>query len=163
ALQIRHGEALVNAGRGTEAADAFLAAAKGTSGRELIDLRRRAAEQLLISGHVDRGLDLCRKVLDSLGMRLSTSTEGAVASLLYPRAELWARGLRFEEREASADDLMRIDACWAVAVGLSLFDAMRGADFQARHLLLALKAGEPYRVARALAVEVSYTAIGGTR
>jgi hypothetical protein len=50
-----------------------------------------------------------------------------------------------------------------VAVGLSHIDMLRGADFQARHLLLALRAGEPYRVARAQGLEVAYLAMGGNR
>ena len=35
-------------------------------------------------------------------------------------------------------------------------DLVRGNDFQTRQLLLALRAGEPYRVAKALAVEAGY-------
>jgi hypothetical protein len=50
-----------------------------------------------------------------------------------------------------------------VAIGLAQVDMLHGADFQARHLLLALRAGEPYRVARALGLEVGYLAMGGSR
>jgi hypothetical protein len=56
---------------------------------------------------------------------------------------------------------VRIDTCWAVAAGLGAVDLIRGADFQSRHLLLALRAGEPYRVARAMAFEAAWTAARG--
>jgi len=46
---------------------------------------------------------------------------------------------------------------------MAVVDMIRGADFQARHLVLALRAGEPYRVARALAMEGAYVAMGGNR
>jgi hypothetical protein len=44
-----------------------------------------------------------------------------------------------------------------------MVDTIRGADFQARHLLLALDAGEPFRVSRALAMEVALRAVPGRR
>src|SRR5262249_57054685 len=71
------------------------------------------------------------------------------------------RGLRFRERDAgqvSAEQLTRVDICWSAAVGLSIVDTVRAADFQTRNLLLALRAGEPYRVARALAWEAAHQA-----
>ena len=74
------------------------------------------------------------------------------------------RGLGFKERELSEipeSDLVRIDTCWAVSAGLGAVDLIRGADFQSRHLLLALRAGEPYRVARALAFEAAQIAMRG--
>jgi hypothetical protein len=50
-----------------------------------------------------------------------------------------------------------------VTVGLGLVDTIRGLDFGTRGLLLALAAGEPSRVARALALEVGVSGTGGTK
>jgi serine/threonine protein kinase/tetratricopeptide (TPR) repeat protein len=164
-VRVKLGEALANAGRGRAAAEAFLLAAKGAAAGEGLRLRQRAAEQLLISGHVDEGLRTVREVLDTFGMRVAESPKGALFSLVARRARLRVRGLKFKERaesEVPAEDLLRVDACWAVSVGLSLVDNIRGADYQARHLLLALQAGEPNRVARALSVEIAYQAAAGS-
>ena len=57
--------------------------------------------------------------------------------------------------------MARIDATWSVAVALGTVDTVRGADFQTRNLILALKAGEPYRIARALTMEAAYVATAG--
>jgi hypothetical protein len=46
-------------------------------------------------------------------------------------------------------------------VGLSFVDPLRASEFQTRHLLLALRAGEPYRIACGLAMEAGFTAIPG--
>jgi hypothetical protein len=73
------------------------------------------------------------------------------------------RGLDFVERaedRVSADELLRVDTCWSVVTGLALVDNIRAADFQTRHLLLALEAGEPFRIARALAVEAAFRTSG---
>src|SRR5690606_15385058 len=64
--------------------------------------------------------------------------------------------------QISEEELLRIDACWSVALGLGLVDTIRAADFQTRHLLLSLDSGEPYRVARALAMEAGFRATGGS-
>ena len=47
-------------------------------------------------------------------------------------------------------DLFTIDACATAALGLIMADVGNGLDFQTRHLTYALRAGEPWRVARAL-------------
>jgi hypothetical protein len=163
-LRVLRADALANAGRGADAAALYHEAATSASPAEALDLRRRAAEQLLRSGHVDEGLATLRTVLGAVGMRFPSTPARALVSLLLKRARIRLRGLKFNERDESqisAETLTRIDTCWSAASGLSMVDTIRGADFQARHLLLALEAGEPYRVARALAMEGGLVATSG--
>ena len=162
------GTALSNAGRTAESADAYLASADdAASASAALELRRKAAEQFLVGGHVDRGLDTIASVLSAVGLRLARGPRSALLSLLARRAELFLRGLSFvqrSEREIGEETLTRIDTCWAVATGLAVIDNIRAADFQTRHLLMALKAGEPYRIARSLSIEaVTAAATGGVR
>jgi len=164
--QTKLGDALANAGRGAEAARAYLAAAEGAAAGAVLDLQRRAALQLLRGGHVDEGLAALSHVLYMVGMELPPTARSAVTSLVVNRARLLLRGLRFRERDASlltAHQLARIDICWSAAVGLAMVDPVRSAYFQAWQLRLALRAGEPYRVARALSVEVPVAALSGER
>jgi eukaryotic-like serine/threonine-protein kinase len=157
-------EALVNAGRPAEAAQAYLDLSQETSATQGLDSKRRAAEQLLMGGHIKEGLELIRSVLAAVGFTLPAGPKRAFLSLLLKRIQLRLRGLNFTERKASEipeADLARIDICWAVAAGLGAVDLIRSADFQSRHLLLALKAGEPFRVARGLAFEAAQSASKG--
>jgi hypothetical protein len=157
-------EALANAGRPPEAAPVYLEAATGAAGWRRIELQRRAAEQFLVGGHIDEGLDVIRDVLRALHMRLAPSPLAALAGLVWRRARIRWRGLAFVARDPDhipADRLLRIDTCWSVATGLALVDQVRAADFNTRHVLLALEAGEPYRVARALALEAGFLSCSG--
>jgi eukaryotic-like serine/threonine-protein kinase len=148
--------ALANAGRPGEAAEAFLGAATDAGHAHGIELQRRAAEQFLIAGDIDRGLDLIRALLGGLGMAVPRSPSTALVWLLWRRARLWWRGLQFVPTPVEAidaDALLRMDTCWAAATGLALVDIIGASEFSVRHLLMALDAGEPSRVARALAME----------
>ena len=166
-LRKRLADALANAGRGVEAARAYLDATRDAPAEESRHLLRRAAEQLLRAGHIDDGLATIEDVLQDVGLELPKTPTRALASLVFRRAQLALRGTGFTERDAAsvpADDLARIDVCWSVGSGLGAVDIVRGADFQARHLLLALRAGEPYRIARALSLEaINASMEGGTR
>lgn len=82
------------------------------------------------------------------------------------RAWLFVRGLGYRKRDptqVSAEALVRVDTCYAAALGLAMNDQIRGAALQAANLLAALRLGEPYRAARAIALEQGYSSQGGSR
>ncbi len=165
-LQLKLADAIAHAGRGAEAAEIYLAAAEREDATTALELKRRAAEQLIRSGHIDDGLAILRQLTEALGLKIAETPRRAFASLVARRFRAWMRGVSFDEHAESdvpAETLLRIDTCWSVATGLSLVDTVRGADFQTQHLLLALEAGEPYRVSRALAVEAGYRAASSDR
>ncbi len=163
-LEIQLGEALTNAGRGAEAAAAFMAATNGATSSDTLDLERRAAEQLMYSGRIAEGVQAIRAVLARTNLSFPDTSRRALASLLLRRTQLRLRGLRHRTRDASEispAELRSVDLCWSIAIGLGLNDNIRGTDFQTRHLMLALAAGEPYRISRALSVEVAYSGAAG--
>ncbi len=163
-LQRSLGDALADAGRSAEAARVYRDAARGAPADAALELRRLSAEHACRSGHVDEGLAAFREVTAAVGMRMARSPLEALASLLVRRAEVRLRGLRFRERSAAEvppELLTRLDVCWSVSVGLGMVDPIQGADFQARLMLLALEAGEPFRLSRALAIEACYASTAG--
>jgi hypothetical protein len=165
-LNRKLGDALANAGRGGAAARAYLAATAGASVAGALELKRRATMQQLISGRVDEGLATLQSLLAALGMALPGGPRRTLAWLIVRRARLWFRGFGFQRRDTSqlsAEMLTRIDLCWSAATGLSIIDPIAGAEFQARGLLLALRAGEPYRVARAVSLETMHVSTAGGR
>jgi hypothetical protein len=149
-------DALAAAGRGAEAAQHYLACAGRRGGREGLELRRQAAHQLLRAGRIAEGLDTVRPVLEDTGIALPSTPFRALLSVLGRRRLLKMRGLAFAERtpeNVPEDVLRRIDLCWALSNGLAGVDLVRSADFQTRNLSFALDAGEPYRIACALALQ----------
>ncbi len=161
-LRLALADALAGAGRPREAAHAYLDAARDVASAESLPLHRRAAELLLGAGYVDDGLATLRNVLNDVDVKVSASLPRSLLGYATLRLRLGARGLAFRERSESAvckRDLLRIDACYAAALGLFLTNPILAAESQARHLLLALEAGEPFRVARALSFEAVFTAV----
>ncbi len=160
-LLIGLGDALSNVGRGAEAAPNYLAAARNAGPALALDLRRRGAEELIRSGRLDEGRAVATEALADAGLKFASSP---VRALLAQRAVLRLRGRRFRSRtaeEIAPRELARVDLCWSISSGLGLMDPVQGAHFQVRSLLLALRAGEPYRVARGIAGEAAYAAAQG--
>jgi hypothetical protein len=172
-VPLKLASALVHAGRGAEAARIYLEAAgrrdavpavAGTravarADDSALELRRIAAEQLLRSGHVDAGIATLRTVLAEVGWSLPASPRRAVPSLLWRRLRLRLRGLRPAAPHPIAPArAARMDVCRTANMGLALFDPVRSAPWATRHLHMALDAGDPFRIAFALAIEAGLLA-----
>jgi serine/threonine protein kinase len=148
--------ALASAGHSARAAEAYAAAAHGAPPDRAVELRRLAADQKMRAGHYDEALRALVGVLADVGIRHGTSAWATLIWAAMLRLWIALRGLEARTREASdvaPRDLACIDACSTAAWGLAATDHARGAAFQARALALALRAGEPERLSRALVME----------
>ena len=161
-LRAELARAYASAGQSERAARAYFEAARHASSADALELERQAAHQLLRSGLIQDGLQTVESVLERLGMRLPRSHAAALFSLARHRLELMLRGTSFEVRDASQvspHDQLRADILGSLAAALGTIDSVRGADAQTRYLLLALKLGDPVRVARALVREAGFRAV----
>jgi len=165
-LRQRLADTLANSGHAAEAARAYLQAAETAQPAVALTLTRQAGEQFLISGLISEGLAALRTVFSQVGMRTPATPRQALGLLLLRRLRLRLRGLGFtprRESEVAPDTLGRMDLCWTGAIGLGLVEIIQAAHFQAMHLELALQAGEPSRVARALIMELGFVSVAGRR
>ncbi len=164
-LRLRLAEALANAGRSADAAQAFRqAAACSTDLSQRLDLDRRAAELMLRVGQVEQGREVLAHVLAASGMPLPSSPQQAARRARMRRLQLSVRGLRFREVTAELSPpnrLAAVDIAWSAASGLAMVDPVTASEYATRCLLIALAAGEPSRVARALCGEAIVAALQG--
>ncbi len=154
------GDALARAGRGAQAADAYLDAARSASRREAQLLEGLAASQWLRVGHLEQAVRLLRAVLERNDLPWPESVAESVIRLLINRARIRASNLRFElrrEEDVPRELLDKLDALYPAQTALGTFDYLRGAVFATMALPLALKAGEPKRLVTALGSEAIYS------
>jgi predicted Ser/Thr protein kinase len=165
-LRFKLAEALTNAGHWALAADHRLVLASEHDGLEALHLRRQAAEQLLCSGHFDRGARLIEELLRSLGLFVPRSPLVVILSVLVLRFVLRLRGFSHVERRAEdvpATELARLDVLASAGSGLALTDLFLSTYFLMRGALLALKVGEPHRLQRNLAITAATRSAGGRK
>ncbi len=160
-ILLRLGEALINAGRGADAAEHYLAAAEGADRATRLECHRHAAEQLLISGHIAPGIAALEALLAEIGVSSPKTPRRTVVSLLWNRAQVRVRGLGFRERhrrEIADATMLELEVLKVAAHSLAMIDAIRGMDFQTRHLRMALRTGHRHHIARALLIESMFYA-----
>lgn len=155
-------ESLANSGDGRAAADAFLAAAAAQP-ESALSLRTRAAQELMLSGHLDAGLGLAATLLREVGLGLEASSLVAASSTAWRRLRLRLRGVHPAAGPHTAAEIERLDVCWAMVTGLQCIDPIRSSAFQAKYMLLALDLGEATRIARGFAAEATAMSLRGER
>lgn len=164
----RRAEALVSAGRGGEAAEAFMAAADAR-GRDpdhrhwpAVDLRRMAAAQYACSGRYAEGMRVMREVLTTLGVALPRSPRMATAEGVVGRLGLVLRPRQSRAVYTNAAELQRLDAMWSAVVSFSMVQPALADALGVRHLAACLDQGDRSRVVRALGYEATCRASVGT-
>jgi hypothetical protein len=155
-LRKRLGEVLEWAGKSAEAGDVYLDAAEGApSAESKADLQRAAAEQLYLSGRMLEATRALYQVLGAVGRKAPSTRWAALFWLVFYYSWIRVVGLRFRERDAnevSAGDRRRIEALYAVTIGLANVDFMRCMSMRARVLVDSLRYGDRLQVARSAAV-----------
>ena len=164
--RVRAGRALACAGLGVRSAQAYVAARAGANAAEALDLGQRAAQQLVFAGQIHQGAELLRSTLSAEAITYPRTPLRAFLLWMLDRAWLALRGLGFRQTDSSqlpSHMLTRIDACWHASMMLAVSDTLRCNYFVLRSLLDALRAGQPYRVARALAIHAGVMSQTGVR
>jgi hypothetical protein len=165
-LYRRLGDSLELAGRLYEAAQAYESAAAETVGDAVLELERLAADNLMRSGHIDKGVERLAQVLRELGVGYAPTRRRAALTLIGLRVRLAVRGRKWTPRPRSQidkRDLARLDVLYAAAGSLGMIDHVHGAAIQTRHLLDALRVGDEWHVCRALGLECAFLAAPGGR
>jgi eukaryotic-like serine/threonine-protein kinase len=169
ARRVALGDALANAGRASKAGDAYLDAARTAPPDDVLDLQRRAGYQLFISGRAAEGRELIAECLRRVGMTLPATARRAMPSLMagYVRLRILEWLGRFdrprERRQVSQAEQVRLNVVWAAAAAMTDIAPVVAASLQARHLLLALRAGDIGAIVRGLSLYARWMAYGGQK
>jgi hypothetical protein len=171
ALRLRHAEALVNAGLGSDAAPEFerLAELGEQEGAPVVDvtaLRRRAGEQYLQNGHLVEGTALMRRVLAASGVDLPKTVVGAVARLVteWLRMQVHRRGFAvLDPSVIPASALQRLEAYAVAWSSFSVVDPLVSAVMGARAAREGMAHGHRPAIIRGLVSLASHQAAVGGR
>ena len=157
-------QSLANAGRGHEAGECYLEAARFPEHNDAFDMHRSAAEQLIRSGHLEKGTGLFFALLKKTSVRVPTTRIETLLRMLAIRLFIRVRGLGWQER-SEADTpynvLRKMNLLWSGSMAMVSIDPISGSYLQALHMLAALRAGEPSRLSLSLAFAAVYEGLGG--
>lgn len=168
AIRRKLAEALANAGRGLEAAIEFGKVASRLADKpEQLKWKKREAYQYMISGHLDEGLSVFREVLDYANIKYPGSQFESLLSTLAQTLLIRVTGIPKPDPKSLApargQQADRIDTLWMTGCGLGHVDVFRASDFHLRALRLSIKANDPARISRSLALHSLYYGFSGIK
>jgi eukaryotic-like serine/threonine-protein kinase len=162
-LRVGQAEALAHLGRAHEAAQSF-AEAGADRAADSLELHKRMVEEYLLAGDLDDAMAAARAIVG----------DDAVAPPPGPARRRPSRSgrfaLRWRTRRLAGNvapgggdpaELARADIYWSLGAGLWPVDHDLAVTYNARHLRLALRLGDPARIARGLALESAALAAAG--
>src|SRR5262249_28538732 len=150
--------------RQLEAAEAFRTAAARETGSRALELRRRVAAELINSGRTEEGFAVMTEVLAAAGFHWPKPRMHALATVLWLRIRLRVRGLHFTLRpshELAPEVRFRLDVLRTAALAMIATDLLGAFEFQTRHMLSSLAAGELHHLASAMTKEMVFAIVVG--
>ncbi|MCA9607287.1 MAG: protein kinase [Myxococcales bacterium] len=159
-------DALADAGRGEEAAAAYLDAAARVDEQVAVRLRVKAAEQLLHAGHLDRGRTILTDAVRSVGVRVPSTVTGVTVEMIrqrlrlaFRKRQLFAATPRLGDPIESSPEL---EMLWRGARSLSLIEPVLSNALATRLLIESLDHPDPVRQAESLGMEAGVrSSLGG--
>ncbi|MFN0250025.1 MAG: hypothetical protein ACKV2T_24290, partial [Kofleriaceae bacterium] len=160
----RYGDALANAGRAGDAAEAFESAADLSEPgvREQL-LRRRSGELTLRSGRIEIGQARMERVLRGVGLRMPRSRRSAAALSVVRRLRLFTRSLkpRVSTQPLDTAAKARLQALWSASTGLSMVNHVVADALGLQHMFEAMALGDRSHLVRGLGYEAAFEAVIG--
>lgn len=148
--------ALAAAGRGCEAADAFLELSAVASASQKSRYLQLAAEQLLTGGDLDRGLLMLKDVLRDVGEHLPRSRAEAIAVIALQKLRTSIPFSLGVGRGSLSERKRRFDALRTVAFGLGMVDNFSAAVCHAKAFVLAHQLDDAGALGEVLATEAIF-------
>lgn len=165
-LHERRGRALMFAGHGVAAADAFLEAMPGAAPERALELRREALTQLLRAGELQRGFEGLMAAEDVFGLRFPRSNFAAIVRMLWRKLRIRLDDAHLPPPGAPPcpEHITRqLDNLHRVSLALSSIEFLRGAVYTSELTLRTLRAGDPRLVSLALSIEALRSASGANK
>ncbi|MBZ5710997.1 serine/threonine-protein kinase [Nannocystis pusilla] len=165
-LQTRRAECDANRGLARAAGARYEQAARLREASEgpstTVELRSRAARELICCGQIDSGYEILRQVMHGLGTRLPRNHLGTLAWSATLRGRLLLREPKRRQGPPPPGASAHLDALWTGCTALSHINHALADVFLLRHLMLALQVGDDSHLMKSLTFEaVAEATIGG--